>query len=410
MAQNIDKVYEEAVESGLLPGVSLLAGDRDGNVIYSKSLGRATTKEAHDLPFTSDTICSIASMSKLMTSVAVLQCVEDKVLDLDTDVRPDLPEMGKYGIITSFDDETGATFVPDATPVTLRMLLTHTSGHEYDWINGLLIEWRASRNEEPWTGPTVEHKSVLPLVFPPGSGFAYGAGHDWAGKIIQLKTGLSLEDFMRARIWTPLGIENEATFWPKTRENMQNRTADLSTLDENGIPPAVDAPDFDMGRGATECMGGAGVYASTKAYYTFLSAVLRRDPRLLTPSSYTELFRPQLDENCEQALNDYLVLSPIHMNLLGLRVPPTVRKSWSLAGLVAKDGQEGRFEPGTTLWAGLANTVWFIDHKAGICGTAFCQILPPMHPPVIALHEQFQRGVLQEAKKGNCYFNSSPIQ
>ncbi|KAI0481276.1 beta-lactamase/transpeptidase-like protein [Xylariaceae sp. FL0804] len=399
MTQLVDQIYAEAVESLLLPGVSLLAGDKDGNLIYSKSLGRATLKEGDDRPFTEDTVCAVASMSKLATSVAVLQCVEDGVLELDTDVRPLLPEMGKYGIIKSFDDENNTgDFEPDSTPITLRMLLSHTSGHEYDWFNPLLGKWRASRNEEPWTGPTIEHKSALPLVCKPGTRFTYGAGHDWAGKLVQIKTGSSLEDFMRARIWEPLGVADDASFYPQSRD-MKDRMAAISTLNEQGDPPAFDLPQFDILFGGTDCLGGGGLFCSAKAYYTFLSAVLRRDSRLLKPESYDELFRPQLDEELEQTLNDYVASSPAHENFLGLRMPSTTRKTWSFAGMVAKDGQEGRFGEGTVFWAGVPSTLWFIDRATGICGTAFCQILPPLHPAITSLHEQFQRGVYQEVQR-----------
>lgn len=72
-------------------------------------------------------------MSKLLTSVAALQCVEDGTLNLDEDVKRWLPDIGKYGIIAGFDDDkNSATLVPNSTTITLRMLLSHTSGHEYD--------------------------------------------------------------------------------------------------------------------------------------------------------------------------------------------------------------------------------------------------------------------------------------
>lgn len=123
-------------------------------------------------------------MTKLMTSVAALQCVESGKVQLDQDVRPLLPGIGKYGVITGFDDEKNtAVLKPEDTPITLRMLLCHTSGHEYGWLNPLLGKWRASLNEQPWLGPTVADKCTLPLVFAPGTGFAYGGGHDWAGKV-----------------------------------------------------------------------------------------------------------------------------------------------------------------------------------------------------------------------------------
>ncbi|KAI1851645.1 hypothetical protein JX266_003107 [Neoarthrinium moseri] len=336
-------------------------------------------------------------MSKLVTSVAVLQAVEDGILDLDADVKPLLPRIGEYGIISGFDDDSNsAQFTANSQPISLRMLLSHTSGHEYDWLNPLLGKWRASRNEEPWTGPTVEHKSVLPLVFEPGTSFAYGAGHDWAGKLLEVATNTTLEKFMHERIWIPLGIEDEISFHPETKEGMKARMTHLSSLNEKGEPPAVDAPTFDILFGGADCLGGAGLFASQKGYQSFLSAVLRRDPKILKLESYTELFRPQLDEKCEQAFNDYVALSPAHTMFLGLGIPTTVRKTWCFAGMVAKQGQEGRFRPGTTLWAGVPCAVWFIDHEAGICGTAMCQILPPMHPAVVALHEKFQSAVFAE--------------
>ncbi|GAB1314783.1 Acyltransferase LovD [Madurella fahalii] len=394
-AQRINRVYEDAVTSKLLPGVSLFAGDKNGNIVYSRSLGKASLKQSRETePFMSSTVCAVASMSKLMTSVAVLKAVEQGKLNLDEDVRPIFPEMGQYGIITGFDEtQNAAVFKGDSTPITLRMLLSHTSGHEYDWLNPLLCKWRASRNEVPWSGPTVEHKSALPLVFKPGTSFAYGAGHDWAGKAVEIAYGTTLDDVMREHIWEPLGIQDDASFYPRTKPAMASRLADISTLNEKGEPPAVDASDFDMLFGGTDCLGGAGVFISAQAYFTFLSAVFRRDSRLLTSESYTELFRPQLDEAAEQAFNNYLASSPLHMQFLSLAVPPEVRKTWSFAGMVCLDGQEGRFKKGTTFWAGVPGCVWFMDHEAGLCGTAVCQILPPQHPAIIELHVEFQKGV-----------------
>ncbi|KAI1474418.1 beta-lactamase/transpeptidase-like protein [Daldinia eschscholtzii] len=402
MTQSIDKIYEDAIASGLLPGVSAFAGDRDGNIIYSKSFGKASLKEGANLPYTENTISAIASMSKLMTAVAVLQCVQDGTLDLDRDVKQILPGIGKYGIITGFDDDKNtAILTPNTIPITLRMLLTHTSGHEYDWFNPLLIKWRASRGERPFSGPDAEHIATLPLVYPPGTGFSYGTSFEWAGKAVEAVTHLSLDGFMRERIWKPLGIENDASFFPRAREGMKDRIADLSTLNEKGEPPAVDASDFNMSGGASDCLGGAGVFATPKAYYTFLSAVFRRDPKLLSPALYEELFRPQLDERLEQCLNDDIASSPEKTQYLGLQIPLSIRKNWSFAGLVAKEGHEGWFAPNTVFWGGFPSCMWFIDHETGICGTGVCQIIPPMHPKVIALHGDFQKVIFNivNAKK-----------
>lgn len=343
-------------------------------------------------------------MSKLMAAVAVLKGVELGKIDLDANVRPLFPKMGQHGIITKFDDEKNeGEFqpLPAETPISLRMLLSCTSGHEYDWMNVDLGKWRASRNEIPWSGPTVEDKSASPLTSVPGTAFAYAGGCDWAGKAIEIIFSTRLEDFMREHIWTPLGIENDVSFWPETKPNMKDRVATLSTLTELGEPPVKDEPNFDLRFGGTDCLGGAGIHATTKAYYTFLSAVFKRDERLLSAASYDELFRPQLDEKLEESFNEYLYRSPAHTQFLSLAVPQEVRKNYTFGGMVCLDAQPGRFEKGTLMWGGVPCCTWFMDFEAGVCGTAVCQVLPPMHPVIVGgLHSKFQSHVLEIAKSG----------
>ena len=87
------------------------------------------------------------------------------------------------------------------------------------------------------------------------------------------------------------------------------KVAAMSSLDEQGQPPAVFS-DFDALGGVPDCLGGAGLYTTYNSCYTFLSAVLRRDTKLLTPKSYEELFRPQLKDEVEEAFNHYLYSSP----------------------------------------------------------------------------------------------------
>ncbi|KAF2034987.1 beta-lactamase/transpeptidase-like protein [Setomelanomma holmii] len=394
-----ESLYEKAREERILPGYALLAGDKDGNTLYSAVKGVASLKEGSTLPFQLDTICSLASMTKLMTAVAALQCVEAGLITLDEDVSKYMPDIGKYGILTGFDDaKNEATTVPNPTPISLRMLLSHTNGHEYDWMSPMIMKWRASRGETPWCGPTVEDKSTVPLLYEPGTSWRYGHGTDWAGKLIERVSGKTLDVFMQEKIWEPLGIK-DITFYPKEKAHMQGRRAAISTLNEKGEGPAVDAPDFDPLFAATDCLGGGGGWGSAEAFFTFLQAVLRRDSKLLTDASFTELFKPQLDERCKKELNDNLKASPMHTQFLGMGLPTDIPKQWSLAGLVNETGQEGRFSEGTIMWGGVPSMIWFLDLKAGICGTAFCQVIPPMSPSILALHEQFQRVIYQGLSK-----------
>lgn len=237
------------------------------------------------------------------------------------------------------------------------MLLSHTNGHEYDWFNPLLMKWRASRGEEPWVGPTVEQKSTLPLIFEPGTSFRYGAGSDWAGKLVEKVTGKTLDAYMSEKIWEPLGIK-DITFYPKKRPDMEDRMATISTLNEQGEGPAADAPDFDILFGGTDCLGGGGAFASSKDYFTFLQAVLRRDSMLLDDASWTELFKPQLNEQCKKAFNEYITSSPLHKQYLGMCIPTDIEKTWSFAGMICEKGQEGRMSDRTIFWGGVPSMAW----------------------------------------------------
>jgi hypothetical protein len=97
----------------------------------------------------------------------------------------------------------------------------------------------------------------------------------------------------------------DMTFYPKQRPDLQDRMATMSTLNEQGEGPAVDVPGFDVTFAATDCLGWAGGYGSAEAYFAFLQAVLRREPKLLNDDSWTELFKPQLNNQCKKELNDF---------------------------------------------------------------------------------------------------------
>ncbi|KAI4912768.1 hypothetical protein J4E90_006174 [Alternaria incomplexa] len=354
---DFEKAYEKAIADKILPGYALLAGNKDA-----------------------------------------LRCVEEGRITLDEDVARYLPSIGKYGIMTSFDERTNeAVTVPNTTPITLRqaMLLSHTNGHEYDWLNPDLTKWRASRGEIPSCGPTIEEKHTLPLLYEPGTSFKYGPGSDWAGKVIEKVSGKTLDAVMKEKIWDPLGI-TDISFFPKERSDIKDRVANISTLNEQGEGPATDAGGFDVFVDATDCLGGVGAFASAEAYFIFLQSVLKRDSRLLNDDSWDELFKPQLDERCKEELNDYLKSSPLHTQLLGMGLPADIEKQWSFAGMIAEQGQEGRMNARTVCWGGVPSLTWYLDFEAGVCGVAFCQVIPPMSPRILKLHELFQRAIYEK--------------
>lgn len=174
--------------------------------------------------------------------------------------------------------------------------------------------------------------------------------------MIERVTGETLERYMSKNIWEPLDIK-DITFWPQERADMKHRIADLSTIiSETG--KAVDDPDFDINFGVTDCLGGGGAFASSEAYMVLLQAVLREDSKLLKPQSYSELFKPQLDEDCEKAFCNLLSSNQQMQEYIGINVPTTGKKNFSFAGMLSMDEYSGWMKKGTLLWGGVPNIIW----------------------------------------------------
>lgn len=231
------------------------------------------------------------------------------------------------------------------------------------------MKWRESRGEGSLPGTTVVEKSTTPLIFQPDTGWFYGTGIDWAGKAIERVTGETLETYMSKNIWSPLGI-TDITFWPHQRADMKDRVADISILDPEGHK-AVDARGWSVTGGVKECLGGGGAYGTPKAYFTLLQAVLREDPKLLRAESYTELFRPQLNDQCKQALNHLILTDQQQQDYLSVNVPPAAKKNWCLAGLLLEEDLPGWLKKGTILWAGLPCIVW-VGHISRSVSQGLC--------------------------------------
>jgi CubicO group peptidase (beta-lactamase class C family) len=144
-------------------------------------------------------------------------------------------------------------------------LLTHSTGLAYEETSPLFLAWRASRNETSWPKPTVETCANDPLLCEPGTAWMYGTGTDWAGKLVERATSLTLEDYMSSHIWGPLGLA-DVTFWPRTKPYMAGRNAKMSTWNEDGKCVSL-GENFDFNKGATDCLGGGGAFASARDFF-----------------------------------------------------------------------------------------------------------------------------------------------
>lgn len=217
------------------------------------------------------------------------------------------------------------------------------------------MKWRTDRGEAPWSAATIEKRCNSPLVFEPGTSWMYGMGAEWAGKMVERTTGMTLETYMSKNIWGPLHLK-DVTFWPAQNTHMHDRVADVSMLDTTG--KAVPLVGFDLINGSTDCLGGGGVFASARDFLALLKAVLVGDVRLLKEKSYEELFRPQLSAASKQALHVLLESDSGLYNELGGNIPLSGQKSWSLGGLLSLDRYHEWMGKNTLLWQGMPNIRW----------------------------------------------------
>lgn len=333
-----------------------------GRVDYSQAFGKRQVAPLAERPMTLDTVLLIASMSKLLTTVAALQLVERGVADLDADVAGLLPALARQPVLDGFDDEGGGAPRTRARrgPITLRQLLTHSFGGAYEFVDGDITRWRAAQGRPKPPGgqmfPTIDEAFGTPLLAQPGEGWAYGPGLDWTGRLVEKLTGLTLEEHMRRHIFAPLGMR-DTTFWPDARADdagFQTRRAQMAFRDDATGRAVQSRRPFNLSEGLTEAAGGQGLFATMDDYVKVLHSLLVDDGRLLAPETAAMMFKPQLSPASKAALLENFRDPEWAIG----DFPPTGEYDWGLGGILI-DGDKHPFRRrGALIWSGMPNLNW----------------------------------------------------
>jgi CubicO group peptidase (beta-lactamase class C family) len=259
-------------------------------------------------PIELNTVMWVASCTKVMTSICALQLVERGLVALDDPVYKHIPELESLKIIKSFDADTGAPVEEKhSVPMTLRHLLTHSSGLTYDAIHPTTLAWLAYHKRKPNSSGKLLERFGGPMVAEPGESWAYGPSIDFAGLLIERISGQTLEEYMRANLWEHLGI-NDMTFFLSSRPDLKARLADMSMRDAQGKVQYSDTPmPYQDSEGAEvqDCMGGQGVFTNAEEYIKVLKALLvaDQDGKILKKETVEMMFKPQLSKGSSEALN-----------------------------------------------------------------------------------------------------------
>lgn len=343
-------------------------------------------------PMTTDTVCWIASMTKAVTGVAAMQQVEQGNLGLDSPAREILPQLGEVGVLTGFDADGRPQTRPPIRDITLRHLLTHTAGFGYDIWSEELGRYLAATDTPGVI--SCEHKALtVPLLFDPGDRWFYGTNIDYAGLMVEQVSGQSLGRYMAEHIFKPLGMTSTGF---KISDDMRPLLSDMHARMEDGslapIPFEIpQEPEFEM--------GGGGLYSTVTDYVAFLRLFLDQGR-----AGSQQVLKPEtIDQMVVNNMGDLRVV------LLRTAVPgysndaeffPGVSKSWGLTFQINEEPAPTGRPAGGLMWAGLANSFYWIDLQNRIAGCYISQIVPFADARTYQLYLDLETAVYQSLGAG----------
>ncbi|KAJ9659824.1 hypothetical protein H2198_002893 [Neophaeococcomyces mojaviensis] len=397
MVDDIETSFREAIDAGKINGAVICATDAKGFFVYDKALGERTLLSGEKRPQQLDDVLYLASATKLIATIAALQCVEDGLLTLTGDLSSIAPELAAKQVITGLSEDGETPLLePQARPVTLEMLLTHSAGVTYYFLDPLVARWREKYAPPPGNEPRpVEEVFNYPLGFQPGAGWMYGPGLDWAGRVIERVTGHTLCEHMQQRIFDPLGI-TDAQFYPVTRDDLRARLVDLNPHDPEALGRAVVGGNGgDINKLTRGDFGGHGLFMPGADYIKVLRSLLANDGKLLKPATADDMFQHHLNPKATAGFQAALA-SPAGV-FFRVGTDLETKAGHGLGGLLTLQDIDGWYGDRTLTWGGGMTLAWFIDRKNDLCGIGAIQTALPMDGDVVtALKQTFRHDIYRK--------------
>jgi len=368
-----------AAESGDLPGVVAAAATADG-VIFQGAYG--TSDLATGGAMTTDTVVWIASMTKAITGACAMQLVERGQLSLDGDLATVLPTLGRVQVLEGFDADGQPRLRAPKRALTLRHLLTHTSGYAYDMWNADVARYLQATGT-PGIISCRNAALALPLVSDPGEKWEYGIGIDWAGKAVEAVSGQTLARYMQDHILGPLGMTDTGfRIGPAQRQ----RLARIHARTPDGLVPT----DLEIPQEPEFHMGGGGLYATVGDYLTFARMIMQggtlNGVQVLRPETVASMSQNAMGGLVCNAMKSAVPASTNDVDFLaGMK--------WGLSFLINPEPMPTGRSAGSLAWAGLANSYYWIDPQRQVAGVYATQVLPFFDAKAVQAFEAFETAV-----------------
>ena len=373
--RRVTDTFQSEVDKGAIPGAVVLIA-RNGKLAYFEAFGFQNRENKE--PMKTDAIFRIASMSKPITSVAVMMLVEEGKIQLLDPVSHYLPEFKGVQVgVEKLNTTTGNSELigePPRQEMTIQDLLRHTSGLTYGIFGKSLVKQAYNEanlfDRNQTLAEFVSKIAKLPLAYHPGTTWEYSHSTDVLGRIVEVVSGVTLDQFVADRIAKPLGLSDTGFYVPAEK---------LDRLAETQIDPTTGKrwPTFDVTNRPNWLAGGSGMVSTASDYVQFAQMLLNGGQldqvRLLSPRTVSFMTSDHLWPG--------VAFSPVTLSLfepLGIAPTPKVGQGFGL-GFVVRT-QEGRNpmpgSPGEYFWAGIWGTAFWVDPKEKLITVLMMQAAP----------------------------------
>jgi methyl acetate hydrolase len=396
MQAKLGPLFEAAVDQRKVPGIGAFLVDDKGHFLLKETFGTNNLDDSSSAKFDFDTLVPIFSCTKLITSIAALQLMEQGKLSLLDAVEKYVPRISKVQILESFtaDDKPKPVLRPTKSAPTILQLLTHTAGFTYDFFDPLTVQYRQYQGRKPshyyTTGEWEDFET--PLIADPGTKYSYGISTDWLGFVVEAASQTHLSEYINENILKPLAMSNTSGNLPagKARLIMHLNINDRLVANSD-IKTSEEVPLLG---------GGAYLYSTMNDYAKLLATLLNqgRSPdtqmQILMPETVQKyLFTDHLPADIDRSLLGESGSSIPALSSPGCFLPTLSHENrgWSCALLLNQEDLPRGRNKGSGGWAGLGNLYYWIDPTAKVAGMVCSAILPYFNPTVLSLFDQLER-------------------
>ena len=384
LLKRIDSHLKDHLDKKWIPGAVAMVA-RKGKIIYSTNIG---TSGINKQDMKVDDIFRLASMTKPIVTTAIMMLVEEGKCVLEDPISKYIPEF-KNPVVLKEVNAKDSTYTSEPSPseITIRNLLTHTSGIGYGFTNTKISGVIYGKAKIP-DGANIESATIAekmkilakqPLLHAPGTKWTYGLGIDVAGYLVEILSGKTLSDFCEERILKPLDMKDTHFYRPESEENrVVNVYTELNGTLMNAMPFPQAKNLYFPTRGAKSYFsGGSGLSGTATDYMKFMQMILNNG----TLNGTRILSRKSIESMSNNQIGDLSINSNGTKFGLGFSVE-VPQSSYHKLG-----------SPGRLAWGGLYNTTFWIDPKEQIVAVLMTQIYPSTHQK--ELYDKFENLVYQ---------------